>query len=275
MIVKQPFPTLIKSGHPQVKGLVSNYLVNRGSGAVLHDTAPSKVWSERNHGTIDGATWSSCENGNGLLFDKVNDLVNFGNEPDFNFSAKPFTAIGVFSVDDNQDSAHIFTKRFNGSLGSLGFFIGFSGTIGVFLELSDGSSEARITSTAPLPANYSFHHYVFIPNGSNSKIFVDGIQQDDGTNLPTGTINNSENAYIGNRADLNPGLYYGGVFCGLKVYNRALSDQEAKQHYKQYYSAFRRFINPFFHFPSVGNLSRYHDLSGLSGQGQMTHNPLG
>jgi hypothetical protein len=83
-----------------------------------------------------------------------------------------------------------------------------------------------IVSTGTLPIAGTWHHVAYTKNGSNSKLFLDGVQMDIATGgTDTGT---AKTVTVGRtNYSVNPN-YLGGKLDELRIYNRALSLAEVE-----------------------------------------------
>jgi hypothetical protein len=253
-----------------VVGAYAPFLGNQGN--TLYD------WSGFNrHGAINGASWVPGLDGYALGFDGDNDYVNYGNVAAFNYVDGPFTISFDAKIDDNTRSAQIITKRLNGDVLTKGYFIGLSADTGIFLEISDGFNEDRIITTT-LPENNVWYHYDFIRDGADSKIFVDGIQDDDETNLTTGSILNNTNFIIGNRGDLNVTLFFGGAINNITIQNIVKRNSDIKQLTDNPYIGYEPLIKPRAFFvpvleeldlfnPQIENLKQSGEIKSLKNKG--------
>lgn len=200
-------------------GLAGFWNFNEGTGSILHD-----VSGHGNNGTIYGAQWTPGISGYGLYFNGSNDYVEIPDNSNINFN-------------QNDDYSYIFWFKTSASVGG-----GFTQIISKrTLELSTSIFvqiyEDKIgVDTGTWPNDFlirtpsevnddEWHHLAMSHTGSNSTftVYYDGVNI--GTAGPE-TINtsNTGNLYLGR--DIPENRYYNGFIDELKIYNKALTQQE-------------------------------------------------
>lgn len=247
--------------HPQSRGVVSDWLFNEGNGSQVLDSFPS-----RNHGKIIGAIWVPGRDGYALSFNG-SAYVNMLNPASLQIRGQLEIAVWfkttvsgtlfLVAKDDGINRNYVMWKTV---LNRINFRVNVGGV-------------ARTAASAATNYDDGIWHYVV---GSYDKtrvrINVDGVVTDG--DAETGDIDNDPvDLHIGQRTDgLSP---WQGLISDVSICNKASSIEEIAQRRFNSYAMFERPISPGIFVPELGKLSRYHDLSGLSGQGQMTWNPLG
>jgi hypothetical protein len=135
---------------------------------------------------------------------------------------------GTFYLDD-------FASNNNGSLiGPVGY-LASKGENAYALKLDEDGSNLRgdinnteISASVSNPTEW--HHYALTYDGSNQKLYIDGILAT--TTSKTGSINT-------NSTNLRIGEYFNGFIDDVHIYNRALSAGEIKALYESYDPALR------------------------------------
>ncbi|MHC4457061.1 MAG: LamG-like jellyroll fold domain-containing protein [Planctomycetota bacterium] len=198
-------------------GLVSHWTFDEGEGSTAYDSAGD------NNGTLIGdANWTSGKIGGAIILDGNGDYVDCGNDSSLN-------------VEDITISAWINPDTIPSLATGIVFKVNSYQT-----NLFGGRLKWGIWSDY-LFSNYDFtthtnewHHTVitFEKTGTNqgeAKIYIDGVLDNSGSLSqdidPTGS-----NLYIGYKSDLS-GAYFDGLIDDVRIYERALSDEEVWQLY--------------------------------------------
>lgn len=242
------------------KGLVGAYAPYIGNtGQILHD------WSGyRNDGALVGMTndnWVPIKQGYALDY-IPNDCVDISKIKDF--------------VNPNQGS--ILTWINPDNLSSVGVVIGHfnSGNrIYIYLDASNRftitlGSGGAITLNTLAPGGHYFLGLTWDAAG-NYAAYLDGKLVSSGAYAGLASI--GANFDIGCLFVAARQQYFDGRIGQTLIYDRSLLQNEIVQFASDEYSLFKMPRMTFGFSP--GRISRYYDLSGLGGQGQMTWNPLG
>ena len=187
-----------------------------------------------NNGTIHGATWTTGKFGSALYFDGTNDYVEVPNSSSIDIT-DPITIEAWINVLSGT-SGHIVSKKSD------------SGTQYVFYTISGYLKLYGTSGNLAYNANIDddqWHHVVGIINGADSKMYLDGNL------VQTGTVTSSNNPtahlYIGTCYTFEPACFFDGKIDEVRIYNRALSEDEIKMHYlsefQKYNSTQWRFYN--------------------------------
>jgi len=241
MILKPNFnPTAYNHLHPLSRGLVALYPFWEGHGDKLEDTTLNK-----NHGDlVNGTKWTGSQLGFALDFDGVNDNVLVTDSPSIQ---NIFDGGGSISAwinprsDGGGDLGRIVDKRANGPNGWM-FFVS-SQAAGVSIEyFSDRAGDGRWKTTVQLTLNKWTHVAVVYNSDGDTNtpsIYFDGISQSiTETGNPTGarTSDVGNDLFIGNVA--SGSNTFDGLITDVRIYNRALSTEEAKQLFYDPYSIY-------------------------------------
>ncbi len=211
--------------HTWNSGLVGFWNFNGGYITGLASTAVDAS-GEGNDGTISGAVPTAGVVGQALSFDGIDDYVDAGNDASLNIT-------GAITVE-----AWIYWKEYTANSVILSKF---SQTYILGYQPSDDGklywhiyTDAWVILSVSVPKN-EWHHLVgtYDKNlGSNQmKIYLDGELIDDATQ--TGSIDTQVGNlgigiyYIGKPSP----LYFNGSIDEVRIYNRALSADEIKEHY--------------------------------------------
>ncbi|MBU0478049.1 LamG domain-containing protein [bacterium] len=205
------------------EGLVAYWNFDEGKGSVLHDLSGNK-----NHGTIVNASWARTEDGHALKFGESDThYVNCGENPSLNITGdmtimawvklmpstfpNPKTNWTILSCEKYKKSG--FILRIDGRTAKLFFRPGYDG------------DPLYVYSEMYLKANI-FYHLSIVRNGKNITYFIDGIP-DTQFEVP-----NPAPAEIPLTIS-NESQPFEGLIDNMKIYNRALSEDEIVNQYRQ------------------------------------------
>ena len=209
--------------------LQAQYTFNEGAGTIANDTSGSG-----NHGSISGATWSTGKNGGGLSFDGINDYVSV---PRINHDEVSVCAWFYKNANDTTSNDAIFSGfRSNSSLQLReGFDVRFPSTAPntiEFLSITQDGSGTRSTRTVRRNLGNSlgaWHHIAGTYNKTTGvqRLYVDGLSVHTQTH-PAGNTIVPLTFYTDMRigySRANTG-YFNGILDDVRLYRRALTDQE-------------------------------------------------
>ncbi|MCD6274435.1 MAG: LamG domain-containing protein, partial [Candidatus Aenigmarchaeota archaeon] len=208
-----------------------------------------------NNGTIHGATWTTNGKfGSALDFDGVDDYVNCGNDSSLDITDE-ITIEAWVKIDAWVNNLpRIVAKKdayslyFNATKHEVVMAI-YHDNIGKFVEANQ-----------TLSLNTWYHIAGIYNNSTSFKIYINGVEanltKDIGT---TGTIDsNTNDVLIGQYEGLN--RYFNGTIDEVRIYNRALSEDEIKMHYL---SEFQKYNSTQWRF--------YSNVTGLVKSGSYTY----
>jgi len=211
------------------RGLVANWLFYNGAGDTLYDYS-----GKGNHGNINGAKWTDKEQaGWALDFDGVDDYVDCGNDA----SLDNFTALTLTAWVNGQQQTNLVW--FSGGTYSNEIILHFQGA-GFYLVASDGTASGYLDWDSNPPLN-EWVHLAATWDGSTMKLYQNGVPQ--ATTLAfsggsEGKLTNSTRRYIGHRFNsANP--WFKGLIDEVRIYNRALSEDEIKKIYEDEKAMFK------------------------------------
>ena len=200
-------------------GCVLEMKFDEGEGNIAYDSS-----GNNNHGTIYGARWVKGKYGYALEFDGVDDYVEVSysdslypwkeNHPcTFEVWIKPFSYPGAYGIilqykDDEGTGRTIIAITSEGT-----FFTYFGGK--------------SLTTSAIAPLN-EFTHAVLRYDGTTLKFFVNGVPDaEDTRTVDEGKVGS---LLIGTHKAFK--WWFNGIIDEVRIYNRALSEDEIKAHYK-------------------------------------------
>ena len=183
-----------------------------------------------NNGTFSDATGNpntsahtvAGQVGTALNFDGVDDFINAGDTASLNITTVITLETWVYSDWkpwlSGYDFAHLINK-------GKYFLYAYAG---VLFQITDGGITYEASSAA-LSAN-TWLHVVGVYDGSNLKVYVNGVQSGDAT-AHTGDIDSSSGTALRIGVDVPEARYFEGKMDEVRIYNRALTAEEVKQRY--------------------------------------------
>jgi hypothetical protein len=184
---------------------------------------------------IDTAVWD---------FDGTDDYAIAGDSDDWNFGTEPFAIEQWLYFTDFTPSGDVWSC-------ALQQYAAEADRNGWMLFYNNGSSglEWRLECTAPTPSFYpanvslsdlslnTWHLFTITREGSNFKMYIDGVLRGTDTSNPTFT-NIAGPMYVGNYAAGDPHEFQGQMGA-LRIYKGgALSDEQVKENFNQQSSRF-------------------------------------
>lgn len=250
--MKPPAGTLIKPGHPDVRGMISNWPSNTGFGSNLYDYASVKNWDARNHGSIIGAIWVPGRDGWTLNFDgtdyididiAINDLVS--------------TTIGSWSVWVKPvDATPAPPAKRIVSFGDadvntvIQLRLQTSGLIHAQCAKT-GITQWELQTDSALLSDGIFSHIALVQDGVEPVIHVDGVKP-----AQTFLVSTDKTAWFNDLSGIDKGRigctnfnnfgnvgFWEGLIDGILLYDRVLSAADL-QLYLNPYAMFNRQISP-------------------------------
>jgi len=209
-------------------GLVAKWHFDEGSGSVLKDSS-----GNGNDGVIYGATWVEGKYGGALSFDGVDDYLDCGNDASLDDIAIKTL---VFWVNLNTQTGSGVGSHFLNKGSSNGWFISTEPSknrniFGQGFSITDGRW------SFPQYSLNKWHHIVVVYDRqsftNDPVIYVDGVSQKvTEYSTPSGTANSDfwNNLLIS--ADPSFDRWVDGSIDEVRIYNRALTEEEIKEHYE-------------------------------------------
>jgi len=215
------------------EGLVAEWRFDEGAGSVLHDSS-----GNGNDGTIHGASWTAGKFGNALRFDGQDDFVDCGNDASLSWRSADYSvcawakrmSTGSYDVivGKQEDGGNYrgWYLRFNSRKAAVSDIIEFA--TGNYDRSWNGNGAVRSDGTY---TDTNWHYICGVLDGKNSKarLYVDGVEIKNDAGSNTYNIDNSVSLRIGAKEN---GEYFNGKIDEVRIYNRALTAEEIKQHYE-------------------------------------------
>lgn len=224
--------TLYQFGTAQTKsvqksGLIGYWPMNEGAGSKVNDMS-----GNRNSGILSNTSWVSGKFSNALSFNGSSSYVDAGSR------------INTSNITEMTISAWVYNNAAAANKAIAGWW---NGTNGIFIQSETTATDGLVFvaggGSSFGTVNYTtvnrWTHVVLVYDGSLTgdsnrlKGYVDGVQKTlsfAGGVVPA-SISTSGNLMIGNANTLT--RYWNGKIDETKIYNRALSETEVQQLYKQ------------------------------------------
>ena len=214
--------TAYNTGNANMTGNVLLYHMNESSGAIA-DTS-----GQGNNGTYNGVLYSQVGKLNtALSFDGSNDYVSVADSANLDITDDITVSLWI-KMNSKAPWDSILTKSivWDGDNGYGFFFRGGGPVLNFFINHVDYG----VAVLDPSPSVGEWHHIVGTYDGSNVRIYSDGVE---GTPMSyTNSIGtNNKDLRIGYDADL--GGYFDGSIDEVAIWNRALSPTEVLDLYKR------------------------------------------
>lgn len=224
---------------PEVSGLLGHWDFEALTNGQISD-----VSGNENNGNVFGGSIVSGKIGNAMLFDGSDDYVDLGtnnvlsnNIQDFSISVWTKLNVNLGSLETNY---HFFgNERYQID----GYIFRIENTAnpttaGKILLRTNKNTNAPpdgLVSTSSLvyPNDLEWHHLILVKSGTQGKIYVDRIQKSTPSNNPFNPANAAIGTAIGRAAVNAVSQSFNGVLDELRIYNRALNDQEILGLYEQ------------------------------------------
>lgn len=211
-------------------GLAADYWFNEGGGTILHDF--DRVGDYRDHGVIEGATWSTDVPNDcfdySLLFNGVDSYVDLGFKP--SISAFSFAAWVNFS-DIESDQRGIFTTMQDDSNRD-GFFFAHHNVSGWTLSGYDNNEGVSTCQEEAVSATTdTWYHVAATYDGANPRIYVNSSPITCGEELTGAIDEHDENVFIGENYHEYGSRFMNGLITGAKFWDSVLTEAQIQALY--------------------------------------------
>jgi len=257
---------------------------NNNSAIGENSTKAVDISKYGNNGTIYGATWTTGKFGSALEFDGVDDYVDCGSDSSLTFGTSDFSWEGWFYLNDWTDDAseqNSLITRGGASHTEDGFRTAVFNDGRIWTAISDGSFRTEIFTSAGLIKLHKWYHFAVVYDRD-----ANGIVYINGENKKAVDITGSNGSISTDRA-LRIGTWtptqrlFNGKIDEVRIYNRALSEDEIKMHYlsefQKYNSTQWRFYNNLTELEE-GTYTYYgwaNDTAGNEGQSEVREITIG
>ncbi len=209
-------------GLAEEKGLAGYWKFDETKGDIAKDSS-----GKNNHGKIQGSAWIKGKIGNALTFDGIDDYVNCGNNESLNITDAITIEVWVKTPTPMKDwqtivggNGYSQLLRFNSTIGRIEFYT----------WNSDNITKRAVSTTVCSPDTW-YHvagTYDKDAGSNNLKLYINGILEDEETQ--TLSLKPMTSREIGR--DSNH-LYFNGTIDEVRIYDRALTAEEIKNHYEK------------------------------------------
>ena len=202
-------------------GLVAHYLFNGNAKDESGNGHNGKVFGARlvaDRHKNDGKAYN---------FDGTDDYINLGNDDDFNFGKSDFSLSLWFQTSVNQPSIYLIGKYNDLLRPAYGVGTGF--VTDAYAFVAETSSVAEVRGNVNL-ANGVWRHLTAVCDRDTwLTVYVDGLIVGSVDAISeSGAISSEANLIIG---AIESGQYFSGKIDDVRIYNRALFDDEVKALY--------------------------------------------
>jgi len=211
------------------RGLVGYWGFDEGSGSIAYDSS-----GYSNNGSTTMASWTKGKIGGALSFDGTDDYVDAGNGASLNvtnitisswFKVTSYLAasnpriISKPAQAGHSDPYEVYSLQFPTASS-------FNYTMRISVDGTDYDVDSGLS-----PSTGQWHHGVATFDGTNVKLYIDGILLK--TESHPGSITTSiYDVYIGDYPRAT-GCHFNGLIDEVRIYNRALSADEVRYHYNR------------------------------------------
>jgi hypothetical protein len=226
--------------HIATKGVVQDGLVlNLDAGVSSSYPGSGTTWTDLsgngNNGTLVNGVGYNSGNGGSLVFDGSNDGIQIDESSDLSVN---YMTISSWNYSSNyQQNGFMFEKTTNGSVNTqYSLFFNVSNLI-YYRTYGLSPRDMTVNTSSAGVINNQWNNIVATYNGSQKKIYVNGVLR--ATQNATGTVtqNTTGPAFIGIYGN-HAGYPFSGRIAQTRVYNRALSDDEIFRNYVSQRSRF-------------------------------------
>jgi len=199
--------------------------------------------------------------GYALDFDGVGDYVHVPDNVSLNFGTGAFSLGCWFKFDASASDPYPTLLNKNHSHNS-GLYL-WTGGSQILFRWGDGTNYSTLASTSSITDNKWHHIFVFRDSSGNTKLFLDGKQEDSGSGAYD--VSNSDPLYIGQNWNIS---HWKGQIDEPRIYNRALSAEEIRRNMLNYHSPIKDGLVGWWRFEEGTGLTA-HDRSGNGNHGTM------
>ena len=180
-----------------------------------------------NNGTDYSSGFVSGKINQALSFDGVDDYVSIADDNIFDFGSGEFSVESWIKTTSALRQWAVTRYEYYGPGWGLGTQDGHA--LGYIRTAESGTNKTEIEGTINVSDN-RWHHIVMVRTGDKIKLYTDGAFEIEGTLV--GDVNDNEPIEIGRISFEGGSQYMSGLIDEVKIYNRALSDSEILEHYK-------------------------------------------
>ena len=188
------------------------------------------IKSKQNYSIPNGLPFVNYDKKSGFDFDGTNDSLSLGTEEPFTLSKKTATWEAVVKFDSTNDNDAIITRWENSNAETWWFGRYSSNRVHLALRLP---GYYAYYSNSSMTDNTKYYHIVAVLNGTSPKFFIDGeldATRTVNSGAWTASSANSHATRLGAQNGGGANLHNGEINV-VKLYDRALTDDEVKQNF--------------------------------------------
>ena len=195
-----------------------------------------------NNGTLTNGVGYNSANRGSLVFDGVDDYVNFTDKPEFTFTDAKFSLEIFFRYVNKTDTDNsIIGKRDYGfTQREYNFYMYEPSSTPTlrFIISSNLTANWTIVESSTIQKN-TWYHAVATSDAGVGRIYLNGILNVTNNSMNSSTTNGTSPLTIGNAFNSGSALqYFNGSIPLARIYNRALTAQEIQQNFNATRSRF-------------------------------------
>jgi hypothetical protein len=220
-------PSIVESGL-----VLSLDAANTKSYASGSTTWIDKSGNNKNGTLTNGPTFSSANEGS-IVFDGVNETINFGTGDTF-FPLTQFTIDMWF-----KSSGTVATTGVTPSL--FGFTYGIRSNINdssLTFSVDNGTDLSGVSVSGTFRSDNKWYNATFYHTGTSMGIYINGVFGNSTNRTWSGTSRWPTNGWNLGRDNNNSNLFYSGHIASCKIYNKTLTAAEILQNYNATKSRF-------------------------------------
>jgi len=180
-----------------------------------------------NHGTIYGAVWKTLPSGlNVLKFDGVDDYVDCGSDESLNITDE-ITLEAWVKTSETGTQKTIIVKDLSGY--GPGYLLRIQTNNKPNFFIGDGANPRDVSTISKTVTDGIWHYIVGVWEGDLIKIYLDGYLDNVANASGVGDIRSNTDVLIGRRIS---NYYFHGLIDEVRIYNRALSASEIREHFE-------------------------------------------
>ena len=240
----------------------------------LYDAALSGVQVQSHFEAAAISQTITGDSNNVLSLDGTNDYVSIPDSDSIDFGTNDnFTVEAWVKADSNQpdtgNPSNDIIEKWSAS-GGYPFVIRYIRDTGeIVVARYDGSKASAITSSVTINDDQS-HHVAFVKEGSELRLYINGVLDGTTTDITTGNTQNNSPLYIGRRG--NNKNYFKGEVDELRIWNTARSAEEISSNYQQTLSGTETGLVGYWNFDLENSgSSTITDLSGNGNDGTLVN----
>ncbi|HJW96941.1 MAG TPA: LamG domain-containing protein [archaeon] len=204
---------------------IAHWKFDETSGIIASDSS----WNGNTGTLVNGPVWTAGKIGNSLSFDGTNDYITVANESNFDFERTSSFSVSAWIKTSVSNDRVIISKETAASPYSGWAFYVQPSSVRVHITNTWGSNYISKFGGVDIDNNV-WHHVAFTYIGSSLasgvNIYIDGNLSNGAVSSDTlsATILNDQAPQIG--AYPSPGGFFSGLIDEVRIYNRALSQEE-------------------------------------------------